>query len=160
MDSQKFKQEAIKVTLKIMDADPIDWKTFNDNLNTIVFETEQNTPRFSVKNIKKDEKLILEYFEGNNLLHITTQRVIFNNCQMLLSNVKGFKNTHEHDNYKQHDGSYAKKHLIIIDGEDGKRLQYEIDSHHPAFFSKFLILNMSCFIKKGRWYMNPSKSYR
>lgn len=160
MKSLEFKLEAIKVTLKAMDNSPDKWMTFNDKIHTYIIDKIQMK---SGVQLFSSEVPILECVLENDFLLITTERLVsslFNNhYEMYIKEVIGFSNEFVKENNTKIDGKLPKTNIMVVKGNENKKLLFKIDSYHPAYFVKILIYNLSSYIRYGSWYLNPSKTY-
>lgn len=157
---EEFKNEAIKMTSKLLDKPYELWETFNDIILTKILN-EQTITNYNFK-LKLDELPILEYSAENSYTLISTQRIISqfkgNYNEILLSKFKRFGNKYEKQNFNFEDkNNFPKINLIEVIDVNENSLIYEIDSHYPAQFSKLLIMNLASYIKNKRWFWNPSR---
>jgi len=162
MKSTKFKNEAIKATLRSIDEPVENWKTGNYRLNTFIID-DLNPMRSNV-DLRFDEEPVLECILNNSFLLITTERLISryrNTYQEIdISKIVGFGQGFEKENYTNDKlGKYAKTNTISVKDKENNEVIFEIDSIHPAFFVKILINNLSNYINKGTWYLNPSRTW-
>lgn len=162
MEVQEFKSKALQVTLKCIDEHPENWRTFNDQIHTILIDGKRDT--FSEVTLGNGELPILECVLDKSFVLITTKRILSSisdeNYEMPLIDVTGLSDKYESDNYKVVNDKRPKTNLILVLGKEGAELPFIIDSYHPAFFVKILIQNLSCFLTSGEWYLNPSRDWK
>lgn len=163
MDNKLFKSKLISITLKCIDELPSNWNTTNTHINTYIIEGLD----FRLRNkftLKEDELPILECVLSDSFLLITSRRIIssYNGKieEIEVKKIVGFDNEYERQNYKKDNGRLPPTHLMVLKGEDNKKLFFEVDSIHPAYFTKILIMNLFTYSRYGTWYLNPSKDWR
>ncbi|MFD2920701.1 hypothetical protein ACFS6H_13335 [Terrimonas rubra] len=155
---EQFRNAVLSVTLKAIDKEPDSWTTFNDALHTRIIKGAYLSDEVE---LKSSELPILECRLANSYLLITTERVIsiLNTVykEMYINEVEKFLNDYEALNYAKKNGQYPGTNRVAIRRIDGAVLEYIIDSHHAAFFSKILIYNIFSYKTKGYWYLDPAK---
>ena len=158
MEKEIFKKEAIRKSLLLINEPPENWKTFNNELHTKIIEDVSQTAFNHY--LKEDELPVLECVLQNNFVLITTDRIVSsfgnNNEEMFLQDVVKLGNEFDNENFKIVDGRLPKTNIISVIGKGDKELLFEIDSYYPAHFVRTLIINMSYFLKNGKWFWKPN----
>ena len=157
MNSEIFKKEAIQKTLLLINEPPKNWKTFNDQLHTHIIEDDfQMTSDVS---LKTNELPVLECILDDSFMLITTDRLISkieNNYQEIqLREIVDLGNDYENDNHRIIDGKLPKINIITVIDKNDKKLAFKIDSYYPAHFVRTLLINMSHYLKHGKWFWSP-----
>jgi hypothetical protein len=160
MNIEIFKNEAIQKTLLLINESPENWRTFNDELHTyIIGDSSQMKSGVLLKN---NEAPVLECVLEDSFMLITTDRIIskLDSCyeEILLQEIVNLGNEYERENNRIIDGRLPKTNIISINGKNGKKLAFKIDSYYPAHFARTLIINMSNYLKCGEWFWNPGGS--
>ncbi len=162
MDKDDFKNLAVEITLKCMDRPFEKWMTFNDHINTN-FLSDNKERIICGFHLIQEEIPIVSCKIDSNCLVITTDRVLskYNDYyyEMNLTDSIYFTGKFDRDNFKLINGRRSKLVTEELEDKNYKKLIYITDSHHPAYFIKTLILNLSSYLVNNKWYLNPSKTY-
>lgn len=161
MDSFSLRREVVRGTSNYISFPNGQLVTGNDQLHTFLWEDVEETDwPFP---IHSDELPILKCDLGENLLQITTRRVVslFQGefYELGLSEIDGFGQDFEKENYSWSGEPLPKTNTITIEDHKGHKIYYEIDSYYPAFFSKILITNLSKYLREGKWAFFAEKKW-
>lgn len=153
MDPFNLRKEVVRGTLNYISLPNGQMVTGNDDLHTFLWkdvkESEWPFP------FQSDELPILKCDLGENRLQITTTRIVSlfkgKSYGLELLKVEGIGQDFEKGNYSLSGEPLPKTNIITIEDINGGKLYYEIDSYYPAFFSKLLIVNLSKYLREGKW---------
>lgn len=140
-----YKKELLDRTMSRVGVSYENWKTENDQMNTrlILDDTSYN----ALFTLDENEEPLLESRSGNAITLITTQRVMVLQedtvREMSIDAIHAFgKSQEEVEDQSSSGARTAKTTRIELIGNDNEILTFTIDSIHPAYFARWLIINL------------------
>lgn len=149
---QLLKKEVLTRTLSLVDEPYEKWRTFNKKMNTILFLENEQIKNKSIK-LKNSELPLLECKLNDSYVLISTDKVYSilssKSNEILIENISRFGNEFEKENVEPVGGLQPQTNKVVLYGDEGEKLIFQIDSLYPAYFAKILIHNLISYKRKG-----------
>lgn len=153
MENDELKRLAVEKTLKSMNRAPKDWITTNTRVHTHLINESYQFKSNVV--LHESEKPILECILEDSSFLITTQRVFSRDfIKWYELPIKMITGLNDKGAQTKDDVTSTGVNTIEVKNELQREFFLNVDSLYPAFFTKILILNLSSFVRYGKWYLD------